>query len=91
MRKSDLVKAVIVATGLSARQADEAVSATIEKITNALARREALNLVGFGSFTVKVRAARSGRNPQAGVAISIPSRSHVTFKAGKAFKEGLNV
>ncbi|MFL0811326.1 MAG: HU family DNA-binding protein [Agarilytica sp.] len=90
MKKSDLVSNVASAAVLSNRQADEAVSATFEHITNALARGESFNLAGFGSFVVKTRQARTGRNPQTGESIEIAECRQVGFKAGKSLREGLN-
>lgn len=87
MRKSDLVDAVADAADISQRQADEAVSAIFEHITNALARRESVNLVGFGSFVVRERAAREGRNPQTGATIQIKASVLPAFKPGKKLKD----
>lgn len=89
MRKSDLVSAVADIADLSPREADDAVSSALEHITNALARGETLNLVGFGSFTVKTRAARTGRNPKTGDPIDIAASKQVSFKAGKSLKDTL--
>ncbi|SMF24484.1 DNA-binding protein HU-beta [Alteromonadaceae bacterium Bs31] len=83
MNKAGLIDAAQQAAGLSKLQADDAVSAVFEQITNALARGESVQLLGFGSFHVKQRAARQGKNPQTGQAIHIPAKTHVTFKAGK--------
>lgn len=90
MRKSDLVDAVADIADLPERKADDAVSSAIEHITNALARGDSLSLVGFGSFSVKTRAARTGRNPQTGEEIQIAASKQVLFKPGKAFKEHIN-
>ncbi len=91
MRKSDLVDAVVNIADLSSREADDAVSSALEQITNALARGDSLNLVGFGSFTVKSRAARNGRNPQTGEEIQIAASKQVLFRPGKALKEHVNI
>lgn len=90
MRKSDLVDAVADIADLPSRKADDAVSSVFEQITNALARGENLNLVGFGSFTVKNRSARTGRNPQTGEEIQIAASKQVLFRPGKALKEHVN-
>ncbi len=90
MNKSDIVAAVKEAADLTSAQADEAVASTFEHITNALARGESLSLVGFGSFVVRARAARAGRNPQTGEAIAIAASNSVGFKPGKALKEQVN-
>ncbi|VUD69074.1 DNA-binding protein HU [Thalassocella blandensis] len=90
MKKSDLVEAVADIADLPSRKADDAVSSVFEQITNALARGENLNLVGFGSFTVKSRSARTGRNPQTGEEIQISASKQVLFRPGKALKEHVN-
>ncbi len=91
MKKSDIIERVVDIADLPARQADDAVSAILEHITNALSRGEAVNLVGFGSFDVKQRAARAGRNPNSGEAMQIPASSQPSFKAGKTLKDAVNV
>ncbi len=90
MNRSDIVNAVKEATDLSSRQADEAVASTFEHIANALARGESLSLVGFGSFVVRARAERAGRNPQTGEAITIAASNSVGFKPGKGLKDSVN-
>lgn len=87
MRKSDLIDAVVNAADISSRQADEAVSAIFDQITNALARKETVNLVGFGSFLTRERAARQGRNPQTGATIEISASVLPAFKPGKKLKD----
>lgn len=90
MNKSDIVTAVKEAAELSTAQADEAVASAFEHITNALARGDSISLVGFGSFVVRPRAARAGRNPQTGEAIAIAASNNVGFKPGKGLKELVN-
>lgn len=90
MHKTDLVVALANKEELSAHKADLVVSAVIEQITNALARGEAVSLVGFGSFAISERAARTGRNPQTGASIQIAASKSVSFKAGKALKDAVN-
>ncbi len=90
MRKADLVAAVADIADLSSRQADDVVSCAFEHIANALARGESLNLVGFGSFNVKPRAGRMGRNPKTGDPIAIAACNQINFKAGKRLREDLN-
>lgn len=87
MRKQELIESIRAASNINAHEADEALAAILDHITNALARGESLNLVGFGSFTVKTRAARTGRNPQTGEEIVVPASQAVTFKPGKGLKE----
>jgi DNA-binding protein HU-beta len=89
MRKSELVAAVADKADLETRQADNAVAAIFEQITNALSRGESVNLVGFGSFVVKARAARSGHNPQTGAVIAIPAAQVPSFKAGQKLKDAV--
>lgn len=90
MHKTDIVVAVANKLELSANKADLVVSAFIEQITNALSRGESVSLLGFGSFNVSERAARSGRNPQTGAVIQIAASKSVSFKAGKALKDAVN-
>ena len=89
MRKPELVKAVADIADLTERQADAVQAATLEQITNALSKGEAVNLVGFGSFSVKFRPARQGRNPKTGEPIQIPASNVPVFKAGKGLKDAL--
>ena len=90
MHKTDIVVAVANKLELSAHKADLAVSAFIEQITNALVRGESVSLLGFGSFVVSERAARTGRNPQTGATIQIAASKNVSFKPGKALKDAVN-
>ena len=90
MRKSDLVAAVADIADLSLNDAENAVSSLIEHITDALARGESVNLVGFGSFVVKHRASRKGRNPRTGDEIEIAASNQLLFKPGKFLKDSLN-
>ena len=89
MRKTELIDAVAEAAGISERQADDVVASLLEQITNAMSRGESVNLVGFGSFGVKSRAARKGKNPRTGATIDIPATKLPGFKAGKKLKEAL--
>lgn len=86
MRKSDLVAAVMAKARLSEREADDAVASMLEHVTNALARGESVNLIGFGAFNVRTRESRLGRNPQSGVEMLIPASQHVGFRAGKSLR-----
>jgi Bacterial nucleoid DNA-binding protein len=89
MRKPELVKAVAEIADLSERQADAVLAAVLEQITNALSKGDTVNLVGFGSFSVKSRPARQGRNPKNGEPIQIPASNTPVFKAGKGLKDAL--
>lgn len=91
MKKSTLVAHVINHAGLNSRQANECVASFVEQITNALARGEKVNLLGFGSFTLKHTAKREGRNPQTGEVLSIAAHNKVSFKAGEKFKRAVQL
>lgn len=86
MNRSQLVEAVADATALSSREADQAVAATLEAITAAVARGESITLAGFGTFERRARAARTGRNPQTGATLEIPAGVSPAFKAATAFR-----
>lgn len=83
MNKTELVKAVAAGSGLSLADTSRAVGATIEAIAKSMQAGEPVVLPGFGSFTVRERAARSGRNPRTGEAITIAARRRVHFNPGK--------
>ena len=89
MNKSTLVDAVAKKTGLSKKDADKAVAAVIGSIEDALKAGEKVQLIGFGTFEVKERAARTGRNPQTGAAVKIAASKVPAFKAGAALKNAL--
>ena len=90
MNKAELIAAVAAKTGDTKKAAEEAVNAFVEVVTNALKEGEKVQLVGFGSFEVRKRAARKGRNPQTKEEIKIPASKAPVFKAGKALKELVN-
>ena len=90
MNKSDLVSAIADNSGLSKADAARALDATTSAITGALAKGDSVAITGFGSFLVRARAARSGRNPQTGAALQIPARTVPSFKAGAALKAAVN-
>ena len=89
MNKAELIAAVAERAELSKRDAESAVSAAIDVITEALRQEEKVQLVGFGSFEVKTRAERMGRNPQTKEPIPIPASRAPVFKAGKALKDAV--
>ena len=89
MNKAQLTEAVAAATDVSKAEAGRAVEATLSAIAGSLAGDDSVSLVGFGTFNVRNRAARMGRNPQTGAAIQIKASKSVGFKAGKALKERL--
>ena len=87
MNRRDLVEEVSSQTGLTKSASGEAIGAIVSAITDALAGGESVTLVGFGSFRVASRKARSGRNPQTGGTIQIPAKSVPKFIAGKSLKQ----
>ena len=90
MNKTELIDAVAGATDLSRADATRATDAVLDSIVGALSRGDQVSLVGFGTFSVRARAARSGRNPQTGETIQIQASKTPGFKAGKAFKDAVN-
>ena len=90
MNKTELIAAVAEKAELSKKDAEAAITATIEAITEALQKEEKVQLVGFGSFEVKKRAERMGRNPQTKETITIPASKTPVFKAGKALKDAVS-
>jgi len=89
MNKSELIDAIAEKGGLSKTDAGKALDATIASITEALKSGDTVTLVGFGTFNVKERAARTGRNPQTGATLEIKASKVPSFKAGKALKEAV--
>ena len=89
MNKADLINKVAAGSGLSKKDSEKALSATIDAITEALKSGDKVQLVGFGIFDVKQRAARTGRNPKTKEAIKIPASKTPQFKAGKALKDAV--
>lgn len=89
MNKSELIDVVAESADISKAAATRAVDAMVDSITGALRRSDQVTLVGFGTFSVKERAARTGRNPQTGEAITIKAAKIPTFKAGKALKDAV--
>ena len=89
MNKAELINAVAAATEFSKKDAELAVTATLDAITAALKDGDKVQLVGFGSFEVKKRAARIGRNPKTNATIEIPASKVPVFKAGKALKDAV--
>ena len=90
MNKTELVAAVAEKAALSKKDAEKAVSAVVDTITAALADGDKVQLVGFGTFEVRERAARTGKNPRTGAAINIEASKVPAFKAGQAFKNTVN-
>ena len=90
MTKADLVNAMAEKAGLSKSDSEKALKAFTDSITDALKAGEKVALVGFGTFSVGQRAARTGKNPQTGAQINIPAAKTPKFKAGKALKDAVN-
>ncbi|TWI06746.1 DNA-binding protein HU-beta [Lysobacter ruishenii] len=90
MNKAEFVAAVADAAELSKTDASSAVDAVISVITKTLKKGETVTLVGFGTFEVRKRAARQGRNPKTGETIKIKASKNPSFKAGKALKDAVN-
>ncbi|MCI6569224.1 MAG: HU family DNA-binding protein [Dysosmobacter sp.] len=90
MNKAELINAVAASADVSKKDAEAVVSAMLETITGALKEGDKVQLVGFGSFEVKKRAARTGRNPKTKEAIEIPASIVPVFKAGKALKDAVS-
>ena len=90
MTKSDLINSVAQKADISKKDADKAVSAVIAAISDSLVAGEKVQLVGFGTFEVRDRAAREGKNPATGEKITIAATKVPAFKAGKALKDAIN-
>ena len=90
MNKTELIDAVADEAEVSKAEAGRAVDAVISSITKALKKGDSVTLVGFGTFQVRKRAARTGRNPKTGEAIKIKASKNPAFKAGKALKDAVN-
>lgn len=87
MNKMDLINSVAEKTEMTKKDAEKVINAVFDSIGEALANGEKVQLVGFGTFEVKERAARTGRNPRTGEEISIPATKVPTFKPGKTLRE----
>ena len=89
MNKTELIAAVAEKTGLTKKDAERAVNATVEAITESLVKGEKVSVSGFGNFEVKAREARVGRNPRTKETIQIPATKLPAFKAAKALKDAV--
>ena len=90
MNKSELIDTIAAISGLSKADSKKALDATTTAITNALSSGDSVALTGFGSFVVRDRAARAGRNPKTGATIQIAASKNPAFKAGKSLKDAVN-
>jgi len=90
MNKSELIAAIAAKTGDTKKGAEASLNAFVETVTESLVKGDKVQLVGFGSFETRKRAARKGRNPQTREEIKIPASKAPVFKAGKALKDTVN-
>lgn len=90
MNKSELVEAIATGADISKAAAGRAVDSFVDAVSKALKDGDQVNLVGFGTFLVRERGERSGRNPQTGETITIKASKNPSFKAGKALKDAVN-
>ena len=91
MNKTELISAVAEKTGLSKKDADSAVNAMLDAIVNTVAQNEKVQIVGFGTFELRSRSERQGRDPRTNSPITIPASRVPAFKAGKAFKDSTSI
>lgn len=91
MNKSELIAKVAEKADITKKDAEKAVAGIFSSIQEALVAGDKVQVIGFGTFEVKERAARTGRNPQTGDEIQIPASKNPSFKAGKALKDAVNV
>jgi DNA-binding protein HU-beta len=90
MNKADIIEHIAKSADISKASATRALDAALDAITAGLASRDSVTLVGFGTFSVGTRAARTGKNPRTGEEISIAASTVAKFKAGKALKDAVN-
>jgi DNA-binding protein HU-beta len=90
VNKSELIEAIAASADIPKAAATRALDAMVESVTDSLKKGESVSLVGFGTFSIKERAARTGRNPQTGQPIEISAAKVPSFKAGKALKDAVN-
>lgn len=87
MNKTELIQSVAEKSGLTKKDSEKAVGAILDSIMDAVSAGSKVQLIGFGTFEARERAAREGRNPSTGEVINIPATKVPAFKAGKAFKD----
>ena len=90
MNKTELVSAVAEASGVSKKDTDAVIKTTFEAIEKAMASGDKVQVIGFGTFEIRDRAEREGKNPQTGETVMIPACKVPAFKAGKALKDAVN-
>jgi DNA-binding protein HU-beta len=89
MNKSETINAVAEKSGVTKKDTEAVINALVEVITKSLAKGEEVRFIGFGTFTVRERAARRGRNPQTGESIAIPSTKQPIFRCGKLLRSAV--
>lgn len=89
MNKAELINAIAEQTGLSKKDTESTINSFVNVVSDELAKKEKVQLVGFGTFETRKRAARTGRNPQTGKEIKIAAKTVPAFSAGKKFKEAV--
>lgn len=90
MNKAELINAIANETGLSKKDTEATINSFVNVVSTALENKDKVQLVGFGTFETRERAARTGKNPQTGEALNIPASIAPAFKPGKALKEKVN-
>lgn len=90
MHKAELVAMIAESAGITKAQAQDSLNAITDSITDALAKEDTVSLIGFGTFSLRERSERKGKNPQTGAEITIPASKSVGFKPGKALKDAVN-
>lgn len=90
MNKVELINAISNETGLSKKDTEATINSFVNVVSNALVKKDKVQLIGFGTFETRERAERIGRNPQTGAELKIPSTTTPAFKAGKTLKEKVN-
>lgn len=90
LMKDDIINSVVKETGLTKKDAGAAVEAFTKTVQDALKKGDSIGLIGFGTFEVRTRAAREGRNPQTGAKIKIPEKTVPAFKAGKKLRDAVS-
>jgi len=90
MKKPELAAAIAEKAGVTKEKAGEIINAITDEITNAMTKNDPVTLIGFGTFSVRERSARTGKNPQTGASIQIAASKSVGFKAGKSLKDSVN-
>ena len=90
MNKNELISSIASSTGLTKTDSAKALDAFVTTVTSSLKKGDDVRLVGFGTFSVTIRSATTGRNPRTGVTIKIPARKQAKFKAGKVLQSSVN-